>query len=66
MDVEQFFRQLKLLAEYSYAESPEILGVVALAVPTYHCKFDEGEVPISEDNHEALMKESAITRESLR
>ena len=66
MDVERFFKQLELLAQFSYVESPEILSIVALAVPTYHCKSDEDKIPISEDNHEALMKESAITRESIR
>ena len=32
MDVERFFKQLELLAQFSYVESPEILSIVALAV----------------------------------
>ena len=56
MDVEQFFRQLKLLAEYSYAESPKIALVVREVVPTYHLDVMQ-EVALAAENRQRWIGE---------
>lgn len=61
MDVQEFFKQLEILAAYGYANSDKIREIVAAIVPTYHSA--DSDLKIHQKVYEELMSEAAVAAE---
>ena len=61
MDVQEFFRQLEVLAAYGYANSEKIRDIVAAIVPTYHSA--DSDLKLHKKVYEELMSEAAVAAE---
>mgnify|MGYP000276474083 CR=1 FL=1 len=61
MDVQEFFKQLEVLAAYGYANSEKIRDIVAAIVPTYHSA--DSDLKLHKKVYEELMSEAAVAAE---
>ena len=61
MDVQEFFKQLEVLAAYGYANSEKIRDIVAAIVPTYHSA--DSDLKLHKKVYEELMSEAAVSAE---
>ena len=61
MDVQEFFKQLEVLAAYGYANSEKIRDIVAAIVPTYHSA--DSDLKLHKKVYEELMSEAAMAAE---
>lgn len=61
MDVQEFFKQLEVLAAYGYANSEKIRDIVAAIVPTYHSA--DSDLKLHQKVYEELMSEAAVAAE---
>lgn len=61
MDVQEFFKQLEVLAAYGYANGEKIRDIVAAIVPTYHSA--DSDLKLHKKVYEELMSEAAVSAE---
>ena len=61
-DMEQFMKQLDVLAAASFMNSPDIVRLVAGVVPTFHTA--ESDLQLHQDTYDALMQETLAASEA--